>query len=1004
MKTNRLFGFLLFLFAFSLLPCTAQVPQGFNYQAIARDGSGIVIANQTIPVEITIQTTLTGGTIIYKELFSSISSNQFGLISLVVGTGAQTGGSAVSFSAIDWSSQTFFLKTAVQYPGTTWTTMGTSQVWSVPYSLQAKNVGPLSKLGITGTTSDMEEALFEVKNKVGNTVFAVYNEGVRAYVGNGDAKGIKGGFSVGGYDGTKGIHDLLWVTSDSVRVYVDSNPLTKGVRGGFSVGGYDMTKSGKLQNYLDVSKDSVRVYIDSNPATKGIKGGFSVGGYDMTKGTNDNYLNVNTDASGIINPSQNRILWYPLKNAFLTGRVLAEKPDSVGVNSFASGYESKAKGQYSQALGYQAVARGNYSTSIGYQSEANKDNSFAFGQWALARNQESYAFGRGAIASGFRSFAFGSAGVDTSGTTTGVTYAKGDYSFAIGQGSQAFGHGAFSFGLADAAKGDYSVAMGYKTSALGDYSSAMGWGTTAIGLNSTTIGYYATAIGNYSTSIGTFTSASGYNSTSIGNGNKAGGAYSTAMGILTIANGDISTAMGNETTASGGSSTALGMNTIASGNISTAMGYETTAAGEASTAMGWQTNANGKNSTALGTNTIASKDYSIAMGAETNANGNYSTAMGYKTTANGIYSTSTGYKTIAGGDYSTAMGNTATASGDYSTAMGWGTTAIGLNASVIGYYSTANGDYSTSIGTFSKANGYNSTAMGNGTMASGYYSTAMGLITIASGDVSTALGSQTYATGSYSTAIGHGTVARGSNSTAMGYTTIASGEASTAIGWYTKAKPYASLVIGQYNDSTCSSGGSSVWTNTDPVFIIGNGTSTDARGNALTVLKNGCVGLQSVISPTYALQLPNNSTVSVGSGRAYAWTTYSDNRLKENQMPLSYGLSEVMELCPKQYVHHSSINQSTWAEENIPRTIGLIAQDVYKIIPEAVDVPENSSTGLWGLNYDKLIPVLIKALQEQQYQIESFKSENSYLKSQLRSLQEKVDKIETLLIKSGLDN
>jgi hypothetical protein len=90
----------------------------------------------------------------------------------------------------------------------------------------AKSIAPLSKLGITGTTSDMEEALFEVKNKSGQTVFAVYNEGIRAYVGNGDAKGAKGGFSVGGYDATKGsaIYDLLTLSTDSARLYFDSQP------------------------------------------------------------------------------------------------------------------------------------------------------------------------------------------------------------------------------------------------------------------------------------------------------------------------------------------------------------------------------------------------------------------------------------------------------------------------------------------------------------------------------------------------------------------------------------------------------------------------------------------------------------------------------------------------------------------------------------------------------------------------------------------------------------
>ena len=151
------------------------MPQGFNYQAIARNATGLPITNQVIPVRISIMTALTGGTVIWQEDQSSVTADQFGMISLVVGTGTQTGGSAASFSAIDWSAQTLFLKTEVKYPGPGWTDMGTSQIWAVPYSLLAKNVAPLSKLGITGTTTDMEEALFEVNNQAGNTVFAVYN-------------------------------------------------------------------------------------------------------------------------------------------------------------------------------------------------------------------------------------------------------------------------------------------------------------------------------------------------------------------------------------------------------------------------------------------------------------------------------------------------------------------------------------------------------------------------------------------------------------------------------------------------------------------------------------------------------------------------------------------------------------------------------------------------------------------------------------------------------------
>ena len=303
-KKIRLFILFLALCPAPLALC--QIPQGFNYQAIARNSNGVPITSQTIPVRISIVTALTGGTVIWQEDHPSVTSDQYGMISLVVGTVTKTGGSAASFSAIDWSAQALFIKTEVKYPGTTWTEMGTSQIWAVPYSLMAKNVeGPLAKLGITGTTDNMEEALFEVKNKAGNTVFAVYNEGVRVYVGNGDSKGTKGGFAVGGYDGTKGVHDLLSVNSDSVRVYVDSNPATKGIKGGFAVGGYDMTKGGTRQDYFNITSDSTRIYVN-NSGTKGVKGGFAVGGYDMSKGSGNRYLSVSPDSTMVYLQSQSK--------------------------------------------------------------------------------------------------------------------------------------------------------------------------------------------------------------------------------------------------------------------------------------------------------------------------------------------------------------------------------------------------------------------------------------------------------------------------------------------------------------------------------------------------------------------------------------------------------------------------------------------------------------------------------------------------------------------------
>jgi hypothetical protein len=587
MKTKL---FLSSLLSFSFCLLSSQVPQGFNYQAIARDGSGNVLANQALPVKIDIQTSLTGGSLIYEELFASVTSNQFGLISLVVGTGIWQAGSAPSFSAIDWKAQTLYLKTQIQYPGPGWTIMGTSQIWGVPYSLVAKDVqGPIAKLGINGTTDNMEEALFEVKNKAGNTVFAVYNEGVRAYVGNGDSKGKKGGFAVGGYDATKGttIYDLLTLNTDSARLYFDSKPNLKGARGGFSVGGYDMTKGGTtVQNYLDVSNDSVRIYIDSNPLTKGKKGGFAVGGYDMTKGTNDNYLNVNTDATGIVNPV-NRILWYPNKNAFLAGNIRIGTPDSVGVNSFATGYRSKSRGMYSQAMGYKAIANGDYSTAIGKNAVANNINSFALGDSTQAYGLDSYAFGAGAIASGPGSYAFGSDGRDKNGNLSGSkTTASGSYSFAIGQGSIASNTSAFASGLLATASGKGSTAIGFGTVAQGEYSTAMGAFTKSYGTVSTSIGAFTVANSDVSTAMGMLTSATGYGSTALGYSSVTNAESATAMGYATLASGIGSTAMGLSTVASGSGSTSMGSSTTSSGYFSTALGYNTTAQCYASMVLG----------------------------------------------------------------------------------------------------------------------------------------------------------------------------------------------------------------------------------------------------------------------------------------------------------------------------------------------------------------------------------------------------------------------------------
>jgi len=205
-------------------------------------------------------------------------------------------------------------------------------------------------------------------------------------------------------------------------------------------------------------------------------------------------------------------------------------------------------------------------------------------------------------------------------------------------------------------------------------------------------------------------------------------------------------------------------------------------------------------------------------------------------------------------------------------AAGRSTTASGDNSTAVGDQTTASGESSTARGYRTNASGYGSTTMGWGTTASGGGSTAMGYHTTAGGDNSTAMGDQTTASGYGSTARGYRTTASGYGSTAMGWDTTASGDNSTAMGRSTSAYAYTSLAIGRYNVGGGSAGS---WVATDPVFEIGVGSSAAAKANAVTVLKNGKVGIGTT-SPGAKLQvagdIKSESVISFGDASSTKWT------------------------------------------------------------------------------------------------------------------------------------
>lgn len=259
----------------------AQVPHGINYQAIARGSNGNELVNTPLQVKVSILSDTTGfkatgtGSYIWEEQ-QSVSTNAFGLFSIEVGNplATKTQGTASTFSTIDWKTQPLFIGTKIYFQNA-WKIMGSERLRSVPYAMIANNItGPVDKLVINGVSTYLDDALFEVKNNTGQTIFAVYNEGVRVYVDDG-RKGSKGGFAIGGFDGTEtSIQEYFRVTRDSTRIYINSD---KGPKGGFSIGSFGNIEKSLLAVGTDVFP-STDNYSNLGSSTERWKTIYSVNG------------------------------------------------------------------------------------------------------------------------------------------------------------------------------------------------------------------------------------------------------------------------------------------------------------------------------------------------------------------------------------------------------------------------------------------------------------------------------------------------------------------------------------------------------------------------------------------------------------------------------------------------------------------------------------------------------------------------------------------------------
>jgi hypothetical protein len=345
----------------------------------------------------------------------------------------------------------------------------------------------------------------------------------------------------------------------------------------------------------------------------------------------------------------------------------------------------------------------------------------------------------------------------------------------------------------------------------------------------------------------------------------------------------------------------------------------------------------------------------------------------------------------------------------------------------MGFQTIASGDVSTAMGNLTNASGGYSTAMGSGSTASGSISTAIGYRTTASGSGSMAMGEESIASGNYSTAIGNGN---------------ATGSSSLAIGSDVTANSAFSTSLGRSNDPVVIASPGYSWVLTDPLLIVGNGTGPTDKKNALVILKNGNIGINTS-TPTAPLTFsqdlqkkiilftgplgdagfstspgqirihaddPNTNLVFGydnrttgfvenmriygsngnmlvrGSVTANSSFYTSDIRYKKNLQPINNALQRITQLQGYNYYWKDK-------EQDTSLQSGVIAQEVQKIFPELVHADDK---GYLSVNYVGLIPYLIQSTKEQQVQINNQSTEIRQQQDQINKLSKENEEMKKL--------
>lgn len=193
--------------------------------------------------------------------------------------------------------------------------------------------------------------------------------------------------------------------------------------------------------------------------------------------------------------------------------------------------------------------------------------------------------------------------------------------------------------------------------------------------------------------------------------------------------------------------------------------------------------------------------------------------------------------------------------------------------------------------------------------------------------------------------------------------------------------------------SAIRANGNMLMTNTSPTIYFVDSDHRSAmihnNSNLLYVLRGCGTGSESWCQLNgvwpFVINLEDNNATFGASVYAASFIYTSDARLKENIHDLDAGIVTLMKLHPVSFTWKKDIAGPNAGKNDI----GLIAQEVEKILPGIVHTDDK---GYKSIDYVRLVPVLIKSVQDQEQTIESQQTKIDSLETRIAALEAKLGK------------